>query len=112
MDSILDSVKKLLGVSVSDDSYDVDIITHINMAFMVLNQLGVGPLEGFKISDRSSQWTDFLTSLDVESIKSYVYLKVRLLFDPPSNSSVIESINRTISELEWRFNVKYDMEAS
>ena len=108
-DSILDSIKKMLGIIPEYDIFDEDIIMHINSVFFVLQQLGVGPEDGFKISGDSDTWGDFMPDdLNVESIKSYIYLKVRLLFDPPLNSAVIESINRQISELEWRLNVQVD----
>ena len=106
MESILTSIKKLLGIDEEYEHFDSDIIMHINSVFMILNQLGVGPTEGFSIKDKTATWEDFVTDLTkVEAIKSYVYLKVKLLFDPPLSSSVMESINRTISELEWRINV-------
>lgn len=106
MESILTSIKKLLGIDEEYEHFDSDIIMHINSVFMILNQLGVGPAEGFSIKDKTATWEDFVTDLvKVEAIKSYVYLKVKLLFDPPLSSSVMESINRTISELEWRINV-------
>ena len=79
----------------------------INSAFSVLNQLGVGPAEGFRIEDDSAVWSDFIAD-DVksfESVKSYVHLKVRLMFDPPSSSTVMESMNRMINEFEWRLNL-------
>ena len=106
MESILTSIKKLLGIDEEYEHFDSDIIMHVNSVFMILNQLGVGPTEGFSIKDKTATWEDFVTDLTkVEAIKSYVYLKVKLLFDPPLSSSVMESINRTISELEWRINV-------
>ena len=106
MESILTSIKKLLGIAEEYEHFDPDIIMHINSVFMILNQIGVGPSEGFTIEDETSVWTDFIPeTLRLEAVKTYVYLKVRLLFDPPLNSTVIESINRTISELEWRLNV-------
>ena len=106
MDSILTSIKKLLGVPEDYDHFDVDIIMHINSVFMILTQLGVGPSSGFSIVDESTEWTDFIPDMSkVEAVKSYVYLKVRLLFDPPASSAVTESINRMINEYEWRLNV-------
>lgn len=108
MESILTSIKKLLGIEKDYTHFDADIIIHINSVFMILTQLGVGPSEGFTIMDDSSTWDEFLPDSDLvklSSVKSYVYLKVRLLFDPPSSSAVIESTNRLISELEWRLNV-------
>lgn len=106
MDSILTSIKKMIGIEESYEHFDPDIIMHINSAFMILTQLGVGPAEGFFIEDETSVWSDFLpTTPKLESVKTYIHLRVRLLFDPPSSSALIESINRTISELEWRLNV-------
>ena len=106
MESILTSIKKLLGPEEEYEYFDKDIIIHINSALMVLTQLGVRPSDGFFITDSSAVWTDFLgDTKKLEAVKTYVYLKVRLVFDPPSSSAVIESINRTISELEWRLNV-------
>lgn len=106
MESILTSIKKLLGVSEEYEHFDPDIVMHINSAFMVLTQLGVGPAGGFSIEDDTSLWSDFLgDDSRFEAVKSYIHLKVKLLFDPPTNSAVIESINKSISELEWRLNV-------
>lgn len=106
MDSILTSIKKLLGIVEEYEQFDADLIMHINSALMVLTQLGVGPAAGFSIKDDSAIWADFIPNdVMLEAVKSYVYLRVKLLFDPPLNSAVIESINRQISEYEWRLNV-------
>ena len=106
MESILTSIKKLLGPSGDYTHFDPDIIMHINTVLMTLTQLGVGPSEGFFIEDDSATWGDFLSDpTKLQAVKTYVYLKVKLLFDPPLNSSVIESMNRSIAELEWRLNV-------
>ena len=106
MESILTSVKKLLGIPEDYIHFDADIIMHINSVFMILTQLGVGPPEGFSIEDDSAIWEDFVSdNTKLQAVKSYVYLRVRLLFDPPQSSAVIDSINRTISELEWRLNI-------
>lgn len=107
MNSILTSIKKLLGIMSDYTHFDPDIIMHINSIFLTLSQIGVGPSEGFLVEDESTLWTDFLPENDkrFEAVKTYVYLKVRLVFDPPTSSAVIESINRTIAELEWRLNV-------
>ena len=106
MESILTSIKKMLGPTETYDHFDVDIIIHINTVFMVLTQLGVGPSTGFSIKDKTAVWSDFIPENDLrfEAVKTYIYLKVRLVFDPPSSSAVIESINRTLTELEWRLN--------
>ena len=107
MESILTSIKKLLGLEESYEQFDVDIIMHINTVFMVLTQLGVGPSSGFSIKDKSSSWEDFLgsDSAKIASVKTYMALRVRLLFDPPTSSVVIEAIKETIKELEWRLTV-------
>ena len=106
MESILTSIKKLLGITEEYDQFDPDIIMHINSVFMILTQLGVGPAEGFSIEDDTAVWTDFIQDVKkLESVKTYIYLKVKLSFDPPLSSAVIESMNRLINELEWRLNV-------
>lgn len=111
MDSILTSIKKLLGITEDYEHFDQDVIMHINSALSVLTQLGVGPEAGFSIEDSSTIWSDFVGNTSkLEFIKTYVYLKVRLVFDPPTSSAVIDAINRQISELEWRINVTVDPE--
>lgn len=105
MDSILTSVKKLLNLSEDYEYFDADIIMHINSVLLVLNQLGIGPSEGFIIYDKTAIWDDFIGDAPLELVKSYMGLKVRLLFDPPQSSAAIESANRMISEFEWRLNV-------
>lgn len=106
MESILTSIKKLLGIDESYKHFDVDIIMHINSVFSILTQLGVGPDQGFSISDDVATWEDFIPEgKNLELVKSYVALKVRLLFDPPTSSSVMNAITNSISELEWRINV-------
>ena len=110
MDSILTSVKKLLGIEEDYTHFDADIIMHINTVFMILNQLGVGPEEGFSIADASSVWNDYIVDLqNFEAVKSYMFLKVKMLFDPPTGSAVTESYNRTISELENRLSMAADL---
>ena len=107
--SILTSIKKLLGVAEDYAEFDEDIMTHINSVFLNLTQLGVGPEEGFMIENDTAEWGDFINdSVQLQAVKTYVYLKVKLLFDPPLSSSVTESINRMIAELEWRLNVAVD----
>ena len=109
MESILTSIKKLLGISEEYEHFDADLIMHINSVFMILTQLGVGPSEGFRITDESEIWTDFISEpARIDLVKSYMYLKVKLLFDPPSSSAVIESMNRMVNEFEWRLNVAAD----
>ena len=112
MDSILTSVKKMLGITSEYTHFDADIIMHINSVFMILNQLGVGPKEGFSISSDVETWDEFTNdNLTIESVKSYMYLKVGLLFDPPTSSNVLDARNRLVSELEWRLNAIADTES-
>lgn len=106
-DSILLSIKKLLGMDpIEFTQYDTDLIIHINTIIEFLNQLGVDIPEGFKINDENALWSDYLNKPEYndikDSIKNYIYLRVRLVFDPSTNSSLINSINDTIKELEWR----------
>lgn len=109
MESILTSIKKLLGITEEYVHFDNDIIMHINSVLTILTQLGVGPSSGFMIEDDSAYWIDFIgDSAELQSVKTYVYLKVKLLFDPPLSSAVMESMNRMISEFEWRLNVSAD----
>lgn len=109
MDSILTSIKKLLGITEEYAHFDVDIIIHINDAFMTLNQLGVGPAECFSISSDQELWTDFLgDDKNLEAVKTYVFKKVKLAFDPPQSSSLIDAYNRSIQETEWRLNAQVE----
>lgn len=110
MESILTSIKKLLGITEECEDFDPDIIIGINSSFDILEQMGVGPKGGFFITDKSATWTDFMQNLPVNSemIKTYVYMKTKLMFDPPTTSFVLESMNKTIEEMEFRLNVKYD----
>ena len=112
MESILTSIKKLLGIPEEYEHFDGDIILHINSVFMILNQLGVGPKEVYRIADKEDHWLDFVTDYDdLDAVKSYVYLRVKQLFDPPQSSIIMESQNRLIQELEWRLNVKAENKA-
>lgn len=130
-DSILNSIKKMLGITEEYEHFDQDIIAHINSAFMILTQLGVGPSSGFFITDKSATWSNFITNdgttsksrsrlrelaitqaansiTNVGMIQSYIYMKVKLLFDPPQNSFLVDSLNKSISEYEWRLNAMFD----
>lgn len=108
MESILTSVKSMLGISEEYEHFDNVLIMHINSVLSILSQVGVGPATGFSITDKFQTWADFIPTDDYrfESVKSYVYMKVKLLFDPPTSSSVLASTERMISELEWRLNVE------
>lgn len=104
MDSILNTIKKLLGIDINDDSFDVDVIVNINSAIFSLSQMGIGPKNGYIVIDKDQKWSDYITdnTINLEGVKTYLYLKTKLIFDPPSNSTVIEAFNKNLSELEWR----------
>ena len=107
--SILTSTKKILGIAEDYTAFDLDIITHINSAFSTLTQLGVGPTSGFMIEDDEAEWGDFLGNdpdFQCNAVKSYVYLKVKQLFDPPTTSYLVTATERQITELEWRLNIR------
>lgn len=109
MNSILSSIKKMHNIDDGVTHFDTEMIIHINTALMRLTQLGVGSSTGFSITDKSKTWTDLIgTRLDVEAIKTYVYLKVRLMFDPPTNSTLLEAYKSNIQELEWTINAQVD----
>ena len=109
MESILTSIKKLLGITEEYTHFDADLIMHINSVFMILNQLGVGPAEGFYIEDKTIYWEDFVSDpTQLQAIKSYMHLKVKLLFDPPASGTIMECYKQMINELEWRLNVAVD----
>ena len=106
MDSILTSIKKLLGITEGYEQFDDDIILLINSEFDTLHQLGVGPEETFSIQDKTSKWDEFLINpIEVAMTKEYMYLRVRLMFDPPANSFVAQAMEKRIDELVWRMNV-------
>ena len=109
MENILNSIKAALGITEDYTHFDQQILMHINSVFMILNQLGVGPVKGF-VADQDSEWSSFFKDRDLqqELVKSYMYLKVRLLFDPPTNSFVVDSMQRQVNEYEWRLNVLVD----
>ncbi len=110
MDSILTSVKKLLGLPADYEAFDPDIIMYINTVLMILAQMGVGPKEGFFISDKSATWNQFIADpVKVEAVKAYVAVKVRLLgFDVPQSSTTLDALKNTAAEMEWRLNVEHD----
>jgi hypothetical protein len=112
MSSILTDTKKILQISDEYTAFDPDIIMHINSVFTILNGIGLGPEEGFDISDETAEWTDFLgDDKRLNSVKTYVYLRVRLLFDPPQTSFLIASIEKQYQELEWRLSVQRESSA-
>lgn len=107
--SILDDVKKMLNIPPEDDSFDTDIIIDVNSAFSTLNQLGVGPNEGFHIVDKNTVWNDYIDdSILLEHIKTFIYLKVKMIFDPPLNGSIMQSFERQLGEIEWRIHTRIE----
>ena len=106
---ILVSTKKILGIQPDYLAFDLDVITHINSAFSTLQQLGVGPAQGFAIEDDTAEWGDFLGhDPRLNQVKTYVYLRVRLLFDPPTTSFAIDAMEKQVKEMEWRLQVLMD----
>ena len=103
-ESILNTIKKMLGGIEEDDSFDTDIIVLINSAFQTLRQIGVGPTKGFTISDATTTWDQFAIGPELSNVKTYIYLKVKTIFDPPTSGTVMEAYKATISELEYRLN--------
>ena len=107
--SILNSTKKILGIAAEYKAFDLDIITHINSVFATLQQLGVGPVEGFMIEDEHPEWDTFLGgNVPLNQVKTYMFMRTKLVFDPPPNSFGISSMNDQIKEMEWRMMVLVD----
>ena len=107
--SILNDIKKMIGLDENYTVFDQDLIIHINSVFMILTQMGVGPEEGYRITGASNEWSEFTNDdLLMESVKTYIYQKVRLIFDPPQNSALLQAIQSSVKELEWRLNVACD----
>lgn len=111
MESILTSIKKMLGIAEDYTHFDADLIMHINSVLSILTQIGVGPSEGFFIEDDDATWADFIPEDPrLGFVKSFMHLKVKLLFDPPLSSAVMESMNRMLEEFEWRIHVEADQQ--
>lgn len=108
INSILNSIKKMLGGPFLGDEFDTDLIININSVFLILNQLGVGPELPFFITGAGESWSDFLGDDNIEMVKSYIFMKVKLIFDPPQSSSAQKSYEELIKEFEWRLNVQVD----
>lgn len=109
MDSILTLIKKLLGIEEEYEHFDTDIIIGVNTAFATLNQLGIGPENGFSIQDKSAVWLDFIGDRkDLEAVKTFVFLNTKLGFDPPQNAFLVEAMKNQINELAWRLNVQVE----
>ena len=108
-DSILMTIRKLVCGDPYADHFDTDLIVHINACFSILNQLGVGPENGFVVTDETQSWSSYSDNDRIlNMVKTYITLKVRVIFDPPLTSSVLEAMNKEISQLEWRLNVAVD----
>lgn len=106
IESILDSIKELLGISSDDISFDKELIIHINSALMIVNQLGVGPTSGYSITSKDNKWNELMGDRkDLDAIKTDVYLRVRLIFDPPQNSFLVSAIKEQIQEYDWRIEI-------
>jgi len=106
-ESILDSVKKVLNLGSDYTPFDQDVIMHINSVFSTLNQLGVGPDVGFMIEDNTTEWSDFLDGdMRLNNVKTYIYLRVRMLFDPPTIGYLVSAMENQVKELEWRINAQ------
>lgn len=104
--SILTTIKKLIGIEEEDTTFDGEIIVQINTALMFLRQIGIGPIEGFSIEDASAEWSDFISEIqNFEAVKTYIHLKVKLAFDPPTQQTLLTSYNNTIAECEARLNL-------
>lgn len=108
-ESILITIKKKLGLSAEYNAFDTDVITNINTSLMRLGQLGVGPSTGFRITGEFETWQDFIgTRIDLEGIKDYIYMKARIVFDPPSSSAALQALKEEVKELEFCLNVQVD----
>lgn len=109
MDSILTSIKKLIGIDAEDDAFDTDMITFINAVFMILHDMGVGPSEGFSIQDSENSWSEYMEpGVDLEAVKTYISQKTKLVFDPPANGTLMEALKSSIKELECRLRDRFD----
>lgn len=106
MDSILLSIKKLLGIDASYTIFDGDLILHINTAFAILNQIGIGPEEGYMIESEDQCWDEYVSDTNLNMVKTFIFLNVRINFDPPSSTALLDSMNRTINELTWRLELQ------
>lgn len=106
--SILDTTKKLVGIEPEYTDFDIDIITHINTVFFTLQQLGVGPVGGYSIEGQEETWDEFVGTEQINAVKSYMGLKVRLLFDPPGTSFAIKAVEDVAAELEYRLTIQQE----
>ena len=108
-ESILITIKKMLGPSYDEESFDTDIIIHINSCFTTLRQLGIGPSNGYRITTKDQVWSEFIKNEEMlDSVKTYIYIKTKLVFDPPTNSSLLNAFEKQYKELEWRLNISVE----
>ncbi len=108
-ESILDSVKRAVGLDTTDEVFDGELIMYINLVFTILNQIGVGPTDSYTITDSNDVWSDFSSDSSVVMlVKTYMYIKVRLLFDPPTSSFLATALQDQATEYEWRLNILVD----
>jgi hypothetical protein len=112
MSSILNDTKKALGLDPAYTAFDVDLVMHINSVLATVRDLGIGPSTGFSIADSSETWEDLIgTDVSLNDVKTYIYLKVRQIFDPPPTSFEIEAVKELVREIEWRLNVRREEES-
>lgn len=110
-DSILDTMKNMLGIPLDEEVFDTELLVHINSLIFSLQQVGVGPTPLFVVESSGESWDEYLSDMEeLPAVKSYIYLKLRQVFDPPATSYIIESFNRQIQEYEWRLNIYGDFE--
>ena len=110
--SILESIKKMLSIAEHDEGFDPELKDLINAEFLTLHQLGIGPEEGFSIESPDDEWDSYTTDKHLlDAVRQFIYLRVRLVFDPPASSTVAEAINGRISELEFRLNIQAEEDA-
>lgn len=107
--SILLTIKQMLGIPSEYSVFDEELIVYINTVIAALRQLGVGPENGFAITGENDSWEDYIGDTSMyENVKSYIYLKVRMMFDPPSSSFVLEAFKNQAAEIEWRIYIQAD----
>jgi hypothetical protein len=107
--SILHDTKQMLGQEFDDDTFDLDIKNHINTVFFNLNQIGVGPSDGFEITDATTLWSAYIgATKNLNAVKSYIYIRVRLMFDPPTNGFLVTSLEKQADKLEWTLSVEVE----
>lgn len=104
-DSILDTTKRQLGLDLEDDSYDVELVMHINSIFFIFNQVGLGPKNGFSILDKDAVWSEFIGEDQIHAVRTLMGLRVKLIFDPPDTGPMIAAIERVAEQMEWRLNI-------